>query len=603
MNRTREPDAVAAGSTGLQRHLAELLMRLADSRDPELARILARLAAMTAAGHSCISVRDGVDGAGSARLLEEYLRGTAIIGPPGEHKPIVLDGEGRLYLRRYWDYEQRLAADLRARAATRHAVDGAALRSALARLFPGAEEDWQKVAAAVAVGRGLCVLSGGPGTGKTTTVVRVLALIAELHRAAPLRIALAAPTGKAAARMQEAIRQARAHLPVCPASQALIPDTASTLHRLLGGTRDSARFAFHRDRQLPLDVLVVDEASMVDLALMAKLVDALPGHARLLLVGDKDQLASVEPGAVLGSVCPERNAYTPAFAAWLQAATGHQVDVDADAVSPLRDAVVLLERSYRFAAGGGIAALAGAVRAGDAALALEALRSGGELAWVKEPQDRQRWRAAIAPHLHRYAQAVRGGEERAAFEAFADFRVLTAVREGPVGVEWLNGELERVLTATLGVPPARGWFPGRAVMVRRNHHGLQLFNGDIGLALEAREVGGLRVVFPTPDGRYRKLAPARLPEHELAYALTVHKSQGSEFGHVLVLLPSADSPVLTRELLYTAVTRARERVTLWGSEEAVRAAVSRRTERASGLREACWGPGPAEGGAPPAGAP
>ncbi len=603
MNRSRAPVAVADCSPGLQSHLTELLMRLADSRDPELARVLARLAAMTVAGHSCISVREADAGDGSARLLEEHLCGTAIIGPPGEHKPIVLDADGRLYLRRYWDYEQRLAADLRARAARRHAVDETVLRAALGRLFPGEEEDWQKVAAAVAVARGLCVLSGGPGTGKTTTVVRVLALIAELHRAAPLRIALAAPTGKAAARMQEAIRQARAHLPVSPESQALIPDTASTLHRLLGGRPDSTHFAFHRDRPLPLDMLVVDEASMVDLALMAKLVDALPAHARLLLVGDKDQLASVEPGAVLGSVCPERNAYTPAFAAWLRATTGQEVEVDAAAVSPLRDAVVLLERSYRFAAGGGIAALAGAVRRGDAAQALAALRSGGELTWVQEPLDRQRWRAAVAPHLRRYAQAVRGGDERAAFEAFAEFRVLAAVREGPVGVEWLNGELERALAAELGARPARGWFPGRAVMVRRNHHGLQLFNGDIGLVLERRGAGGPRVVFPTPDGRYRTLAPARLPEHELAYALTVHKSQGSEFGHVLVLLPGADSPVLTRELLYTAVTRARARVTLWGSEEAARAAVTRRTERATGLRAACWGPVPPQVGAPAARAP
>lgn len=603
MNRSRAPEAVADASSGLQGHLTGLLMRLADSRDPELARILARLAAMTIAGHSCISVREAVDGAGAARLLEEYLCGTAIIGPPGEQKPIVLDGDGRLYLRRYWDYEQRLAADLRARAARRHAVDETALRAALGRLFPGEEEGWQKVAAAVAVARGLCVLSGGPGTGKTTTVVRVLALIAELHRAAPPRIALAAPTGKAAARLQEAIRQARAHLPVGPESLALIPDTASTLHRLLGGRPDSTGFAFHRDRPLPLDMLVVDEASMVDLALMAKLVDALPAHARLLLVGDKDQLASVEPGAVLGSVCPEGNAYTPAFAAWLRATTGHEVEVDAAAVSPLRDAVVLLERSYRFAAGGGIAALAGAIRRGDSAQAIAALRSGGELTWVQEPPDRQRWRATVAPHLRRYAHAVRGGEARAAFEAFAEFRVLAAVREGPVGVEWLNGELDRALAAELGVPPARGWFPGRAIMVRRNHRGLQLFNGDIGLVLEGREADGLRVVFPTPDGRHRMLAPARLPEHELAYALTVHKSQGSEFGHVLVLLPGADSPVLTRELLYTAVTRARARVTLWGSEESVRAAVSRRTERATGLRTACWGPPPPEVGAPAAAAP
>jgi exodeoxyribonuclease V alpha subunit len=597
MSRSTLLPSAADGTSGLEGHLTELLMQLAEMRDPELARILTRLAAMTAAGHACIDLRDGTESAGAARLLDEYLSGTPIIGPPGELKPIVLDGDGRLYLRRYWDYEQRLAADLRARAERLHAVDEGSLRRGLARLFPSEGENWQKAAAAVAVARGLCILSGGPGTGKTTTVVRVLALIGELHRHAPLRIALAAPTGKAAARMQEAVRQARAQLPVSAEVQALIPDSASTLHRLLGGTPESAHFRFHRGRPLPLDMLVVDEASMVDLALMAKLVDALPAHARLLLVGDKDQLASVEPGAVLGSLCPARNAYTPAFASWLRSVTGQDVPVDATSVSPLRDAIVLLERSYRFAAGGGIAALAGAVRDGDAARALEALRSGGEIVWVNEPMDRGRWRAAVEPHARRYAQAVGGGDPAAAFGAFAEFRVLAAVRQGAAGVEWLNSEFERVLAAELGVTAARGWFAGRAIMVRHNHHGLHLFNGDIGVALNMAGEGGLRVVFQAPDGRYRMLAPARLPEHEPAYALTIHKSQGSEFGHVLVLLPAADAPVLTRELLYTAVTRARNRVEIWAPEEALRAAIGRRTERASGLRAACWGAEVGNGGA------
>jgi exodeoxyribonuclease V alpha subunit len=570
-----------------------MLLRLSGSADEELEGLLRRLSAMTAAGNVCVSLHaDPQSAEADGAALCERLLASGIAGTPGEFKPLILDAQGRLYLHRYWDYERRLATDLRTRAAAAVTdVDVGEIRPGLDRLFPATTDRWQKVAAAVAGLKRLCILSGGPGTGKTTTVVRVLALLAGLHRGTPLRMALAAPTGKAAARMQEAIRAARDALPIDAEMRSRIPDTATTLHRLLGGTPESAHFRHHRDNPLPVDVLVVDEASMVGVALMTRLVEALAPHARLLIVGDKDQLAAVEPGAVLGSLCAPANAYTPAFAASLASVTGQDVPIDAHANSPLRDVVVLLERSYRFGAQSGIARLAQAVRDGEADTATALLRSGGaaDVEWRIGHPDAVALLDAIEAQIEDYARAVVHGDTEAVFAAFARFRVLAAHRHGPVGVQWLNAVIERALAARMRVRAARGWFAGRAVMVSRNHHALRLFNGDIGITLPADDDSGLRVVFRGEEGEMRKLAPSRLPQHEPAYALTVHKAQGSEFDEVLVLLPEADSPLLTRELLYTAITRARRRVQIRGSEAAIRTAIARQTTRTSGLHDACWG--------------
>jgi exodeoxyribonuclease V alpha subunit len=504
---------------------------------------------------------------------------------------LILDAAGRLYMHRYWRYEQQLAASLRARAGALHAeIDPAMLRPTLQTLFPGEHDAPQRTAAAIAMLKDLCILSGGPGTGKTTTIVRLLAMLAQWYSKLPLRMALAAPTGKAAARMQQAVRQARSQLPLDAATLAMIPEDAQTLHRLLGARPDSTRFAHDRSRPLPLDVLVIDEASMVDLALMSRVLDALPPDARLILVGDRDQLASVEPGAVLGSVCADRNACTPAFAALLRVATGHRLEEAGENASPLRDACVLLTRSHRFGAEGAIARLARAIRDGQEKDALSALRAGPEIEWHDGPPQGTVLRAALDEPLRRYARAVAQGEPESAFAAFESFRVLSAVRDGPLGTQWLNEYIERELRRVLrgaGLVQAGGeWFAGKAVMINRNHRALRLFNGDIALVLPSAD--GLRAWLRGPAGGLRELSTARLPSHEPAYAMTVHKSQGSEFDEVMVLLPRADSPALTRELLYTALTRARSRIRLWGSEQVLRAAIARPTTRGSGLRDACW---------------
>lgn len=509
------------------------------------------------------------------------LEASPLVGGPGAYAPLILDGE-RLYLARYQAYEQQLAERLLARASDAPEVDEACLVESLARLFAFNRQtpDWQRLAAAQAVRRRLAVISGGPGTGKTTTVVRLLAALLEQPGGANLAIGLAAPTGKAAARMAEAIRNAKAQLPVAEAIRAALPDEARTLHRLLGSRGDSPRVRHDATNPLPLDVLVVDEASMVDLALMAKLVEALPPRARLILLGDKDQLAAVEAGAVFAELCEGRG-FDARAAADLERLTSQAVPIQAPR-SRLGDAVVLLTHSHRFAGDSGIGELARRINAGDAPGTLALLREGAaELLWNAEPSA-----AALVERLEQgyaaYLQAAREGDPAAAFAAFNGFRALTAQREGAFGVAGLNEALEARFKRRLGVASRERWYPGRAIMVRQNDYALGLFNGDIGLCLQSGD--GLRVFFEGEQG-FRGFAPARLPSHDSAFAMTVHKSQGSEFSEVLLALPEQPSPLLTRALLYTGITRARQRVELWALPARLAEAVNARAERASGLAE------------------
>lgn len=513
--------------------------------------------------------------------LRALLSGSALVVAPGRFAPLILDGE-RLYLARYQAYEQRLAERLLALSAERPAVDEALLSESLARLFAfnRQQPDWQRLAAAQAVRRRLAVISGGPGTGKTTTVVRLLAALLEQPGGDRLAIGLAAPTGKAAARMAEAIRNAKADLPLAAELKALLPEEARTLHRLLGSRGDSPAVRHDAARPLALDVLVVDEASMVDLALMAKLVDALPPQARLILLGDKDQLAAVEAGAVFAELCEGRG-LDAAAAAELQRITGQTVPVETPR-SALGDAVVLLTHSHRFAGDSGIGELARRINTGDAAGTLNLLREGrADLAWQAEPSQAallERLEQGYAPYL----KAARRGDPAEAFAAFNAFRALTAQREGPWGVSGLNEALEARIKRRYSLAERERWYPGRAVMVRQNDYALGLFNGDIGLCLAGEH--GLRVYFEGDEG-FRAFAPARLPSHDSAFAMTVHKSQGSEFSEVLLALPESPSPLLTRALFYTGITRAKHKVEIWGLPARLAEAVNTKAERAAGLAQ------------------
>jgi len=539
--------------------------------------------------------------------------------------PLVLEpGSTRLYLYRQWGYEVAVANRIRDRLDSLP-VDEACVRQRLSELFKPVEDrlDWQQLACALVAGRRFGIITGGPGTGKTTTVVRLLALLQSLSRdqGRVLRIRLAAPTGKAAARLTEsisgAVGQLEDHL------QQDIPLEVTTLHRLLGARPGTRRFVHTVDNPLHADLVVVDEASMIDLEMMHQLLAALPARARLVLLGDKDQLASVEAGSVLGDLCEGADAggYTAATLALLQRQTG--LDVAAwqaaegeASTQPLAQAIAMLRHSHRFGANSGIGALARAVNTGHPAAVNQVLRQGYadlDLIVLKGRDDQALEQlvleggsqAATAegdrPQGYRhYLQRLvdlRPGEPtpealekwaREVLTAFARFQLLCALRRGPWGVEGLNERIAAALQRAGLIERAEGWYEGRPVLVSRNDYALGLMNGDIGITLALPGDGGeqaLRVVFPLADGSLKWVLPSRLQAVETVYAMTVHKSQGSEFAHTALLLPPAVNPVLTRELVYTGITRASRWFSLLLAhrgrlDDAVRA----RVRRASGLR-------------------
>jgi exodeoxyribonuclease V alpha subunit len=523
------------------------------------------------------------------------------IGDDGEpsNRPLRLVGSW-LYLDRYWREERQVAADLLVFGGEAAAdVDMNVLQEGLARLFAGETGGRQCLAAASAVLRGLTVVAGGPGTGKTTTVARIVALLAEQTAATgspPPLIALAAPTGKAAARLEEAIQHEAAQLPVAEAIRdELLTLHASTLHRLLGWRPDShSRFRHDRGQRLPHDVVIVDETSMVSLSLMARLVEAVRPDARLVLVGDPGQLASIEAGAVLGDVVgPAGDGFAMSAAAGklLADATGHDVATQPQRgrASAVGDGVIVLDRVHRF--GGGIARLAEAIRHGDGDAVLAVLADPREgVEWIPIEVAGDAASHALAPLRDRIVTAARhvvvaarDGRAQDAIDALGAFRLLCAHRRGPQGVESWTGRIEGWLADELAdFDAAGGWYVGRPVLVTANDHELRLYNGDTGVLVQAGP-GIVRAAFER-RGEILELSPSRLSAIETAYAMTIHKSQGSQFETAAVLLPEATSRILTRELLYTAATRARDLLILAGTEEAIRAAVGRPVARASGLR-------------------
>ena len=543
-----------AGFADIDLHFAKFIAGFGGGETAALAAAL--LSRNVRLGHTCLDLTRVPDDADLAHLrgaglsLEKWrtaLEKNRAVGKPDNQLPLVLDGGGRLYLRRYWNYEQSLAS--------------AILRRCDAQSETGAAgTDPQQAAVETALQRRFVVISGGPGTGKTTTVFKILQHLVKSNAGDPLRIALAAPTGKAAARLQEAFSAACGD----EAIRDSLPESASTLHRLLGPRRGSVYFRHNQKNPLPFDLVVVDEASMVALPLMAKFFDALAPQTRVILLGDPDQLASVEPGAVLGDIADA-----------------------AKCGGELRGSLVTLKKNYRFGNASVIFNLCENVRAGNADRSLELLRGAAtaELVASETPSPSLlavKLRASVLEGYGDYLQARAPAEALAAFQKF---RVLCAHRSGAYGVEQLNRYVESILRLAGLLGSGGTFYKGKPVLITRNDYQLRLFNGDIGIVMDDPADGSLCAWFSGRDETPRRVPLSRLPEHEPAFAMTVHKSQGSEFGSTLLILPDKASPVLTRELVYTGLTRARLGVEIWFRDEVLRSAIERRQMRSSGLRE------------------
>ena len=586
----------------LDLHFARAMGRLANEQDDTVLLAAALCSRFIANGHVCVDLKAlakgpvvGHDGElpGLRWPADPQWRAAVKASPltagDGRAAPLVLDKGGRLYLARYWQYQQFLVRSLLERVG--HPGETMApdlLEESLDRLFPPSVDlsgpDMQRMAARVSLDRHLTVISGGPGTGKTATVVKILALAIEQAMAAGKgipHILMAAPTGKAAARLREAVINAKAAegagaLVCSDAVRMHIPEDAATIHRLLKVQyHRSNRFSHDADNPLAVDILIVDEASMVDLSLMANLVAAVPSHAHLILLGDKDQLASVEAGAILGDIC-----------------TPPEGVGDSELSGGIGPCIVNLTHSYRFDSTSGIGCLARAINRGDADEALAVLQDEArpEVMMI-DPDDTRRVEACIdALARQYYGPCFDDGVNLMQLEQFTRFRILCAHRSGDDGVTALNARVAASLKDYTGIDTAREWYPGRPVMVTCNDYHLNLFNGDVGLIVKPdADTSRLSALFMDSDKKSRMILPARLPAHETVYAMTVHKSQGTEFDTVLLVLPRHASPVVTRELFYTAVTRARQKVVVVASRDIIRRAVLTRVQRASGLSGQLWG--------------
>ncbi|TVR70049.1 MAG: exodeoxyribonuclease V subunit alpha, partial [Spirochaetaceae bacterium] len=601
----------------LDRALALFLLEQEGEAHPLLVVAAALTSFLVGQGHTCLDLQSIPDTPGPAGFLRansleallSALRHDVLTAPEGP-APLALveDHRPRLYLKRYYRHEQTILRNITERlhdhgaAAGDTTGDAVRVRAVLDRLFRNPSPDWARIACALAIRNRFSVITGGPGTGKTTTVVRVLAALCLLEKSrvearthpGPLRIRLAAPTGKAATRLQDSIME---QLPSLPEEvREFIPRTVSTVHRLLRMHRSGLSRYTPQD-SLPADLVVIDEASMMDVELTARLMDALPEHGRLILLGDKDQLSSVESGSVLADIClrAEEGHYTPDTVQWLREATGEQVPtLMADAGgAPLDQAITMLRFSYRFSTEGGIGRPAEAIRRG--AIREIPAESGEEFRrlHVNSPGAepfREVLRCAGEP-LHFMEEKRPTGSSPEGFDQWARdvlrrynrYRLLCVLREGPWGVIRINEAVRAALERDGLVPPGQEWYPGRPVMVTRNDYRLDLMNGDIGVALQ--QPAGLYVAFEGgADRDVRWILPGRLQAVETVFAMTVHKSQGSEFDHVVLVMPDRDIPVLTREVVYTGITRARKEVTLVESHPAlVDLAASRSMQRSGGL--------------------
>jgi exodeoxyribonuclease V alpha subunit len=600
----------------------EFMVRLDGQENRSLALAAALLSHATGFGHICLDLKTARQPVSVAENGEPpvivcpdlshwvvRLKTSSVVGDPGDYCPLILDRSQRLYLHRYWNYEKDLISAIQLRierqALESHHLNSADIADTFNCLFPDKSInrtiDWQKVAVLVALMKPFCVLTGGPGTGKTHTIAKILAMLIAQADVIDYRVALAAPTGKAAAKLSESLKAAVNSLACSQNIKDRIPVDAQTIHRLMVPMPSTPYFHYNKDNPLPVDAVVVDEASMVDMALLSKLATSLSQRARLILVGDNNQLASVEAGAVLGDICGygKQIFFSPAFCDSTRNIIGSTFHAcGTQTVSGIQDCIVNLVKNYRFDEKGGIGTLSRAVNSGDKEKTFDLLynREMSSVKYQPVSSNRSLYQSLSKHILKGYRDYLSAKDPLSALKRFGQFRILCAVNKGPRGVYALNRLVENVLQSEDLInlnhnPYPAGWYIGRPILVTVNDYNLGIFNGEIGLAIPASnsENPHLAVHFTTVDGQSRQVPATRLSGIETAFAITIHKSQGSEFDQLHVILPEIDSAILTRELIYTAITRAKSHVTIWGSDSVLEKALSRRIERRSGLREALWG--------------
>lgn len=566
-------------------HFSQFLCRIAKTDSEYLSIAAALVSYWTERGHICIDLHNFADRPlhecldlpdpkinnphlfPSLEIWVENLRNSGVVGEPGERKPLILDDKNRLYLYRYYQYETTLLNQLIFRSQSE--ITGlylSGLSQFMDKMFAkDAAHSLQRRAVEIAINKKLCIVSGGPGTGKTTVAAKIIAALIHVSESTP-KIHLTAPTGKAAQRLQESLNDVKQTLDCPKEIISAIPGEAMTIHRLLKPKYLSPYFRHNQDNPLPSDVVIVDEASMIDLALMSKLVMALRKESRLIILGDKDQLASVDPGAVLGDICRQTEQ------------------------SSLKSCMVHLSKNYRFTESSGIYKAAQAVNKGDPDTALNIFENNSlfsDIAW-KDYQDFDSIKTALTEKISWQSKYLNfQNNPRQALMALNTFRILCAVRKGPFGVERLNRLIAETMSSKGLIQANRRWYHGRPIMITKNDHGIGLYNGDVGLILKDRaDQNVLKAFFIGSDNILKKYLPARLPEHETVFAMTVHKSQGSEFDHVLLVLPEKLSKVLTRELIYTGITRTRKFIEIWGTKNSFISAVNKKISRQSGLADA-----------------
>lgn len=523
----------------------------------------------------------------TAELRSDWLKALStcsLVSNGHELQPLVLE-ERRLYLHRFWKYEEEFCHWIREKAKVHYALTDEA-ENLLKKILPSGKDlfeiNWQEVALILSFLKDLVVITGGPGTGKTHTVLSIIAAHAQLHKDEVFHIALAAPTGKAARRLMESIEEGRKRLPKDLSAKVAIPETALTVHKLLGSDFRGSSFKYHENNPLPYDLVIIDEASMLDINLWGRLTKAIASGTKLIVLGDKDQLASVEAGSILGDLCQGRNSFSKETAKAVAKVTGGSVEIEENAPS-INDCIVFLTKSYRFEEGSGIQKLAESINKGDSEQVISLLEANKypDIKWLPNTPENISYitKAFGVHHYRKYADETPQRMQKTANEK----KILCAIRRSSVGVDSINNRIESEIKREAGFLQNEKWYHGRPIMATKNDPATRIKNGEIGL------YDSKNSTIRFEGEQNPEISPARIQHYEPAFAITVHKSQGSEFEDVAILLPNEMNSILSKEILYTSVTRARRNTLVVANKEILKQTVEHSVHRKSGVKQKIWG--------------